>query len=414
VTTDEMPGALDGAVEWVTKTNVTDHARCPRAWWLIAHGEITHEESISPYDLPEVEAGVEFERDIVAGARPVDLDELTAGVEMSAAGQPPLVLETGLWINHDLGLRGEPDGIEIASGAWAPVEVKHHSRATPLDRLELAFYWMLLEPQREDSSPSPHGYLILDGVDGPAEPARIDLQPSHFAKVRQHIDAVRQARTGSEPLGCGRCHVCRRLRPQGVMSYDDWWNDLGTLFGLGYNRALQLAMVGIQTSTDLLDAGVEDILDRIKGRRWSFGRYQVEGWAAHAQAWADNEPVIYGNPPLMPGDYTTFDLEYLRQGEIWLAGMRPSDGDLTQIWAWTADEEPDLMRAVADYWAVQPDALMATWWGKGADMPAIKRATERTGVAFDLSTINHFDLCYWAMAHLRLPIRGLSLKDVAS
>lgn len=162
---------------------------------------------------------------------------------MSAAGQPPLVLQTGLWINHDLGLRGEPDDIEIASGAWAPVEVKHHSRATPLDPLELAFYWMLLEPQREDSSPRPHGYLILDGVDGPGEPARIDLQPSHFAEVRQHIDAVRQARTGSEPLGFGRCHVCRRLRPQVVMSLDDWFNDLGTLFGLGYNRALQLAMV---------------------------------------------------------------------------------------------------------------------------------------------------------------------------
>ena len=146
---------MDGAVVWVTKTNVTDHARCPRAWWLIAHGEITHEESISPYDLPEVEAGVEFELGIVAGARPVDLGELTAGVEVPAAGQLPLVLQTGLWINHDLGLRGEPDGIEIASGSWAPVEVKHHSRVTPLDRLELAFYWLLLDPQRGGSPPNP-------------------------------------------------------------------------------------------------------------------------------------------------------------------------------------------------------------------------------------------------------------------
>lgn len=414
MTIHEVPSARDGAVDWVTKTNVTDHARCPRAWWLIAHGKISHEDAISPHDLANVEAGVEFERDIVDCARPLDPGELAAGVEVSAAGQFPLVLQTGLWTNHDLGLRGEPDGIEIASGAWAPVEVKHHSRATPLDRLELAFYWMLLEPQREVSPPSPHGYLILGGPDGPFEPVRIDLQPSHFAKVRQHIDAVRLARIGSEPPGCGRCHVCRRLRPPIAMSYDDWSNDLGALFGLGYNRALQLAMVGIKTSTDLLDAGVEDILDRIHGRRWSIGRYQVDGWFAHAHAWAANQPVIYGDPRPMPEDYTTFDLEYLRQGEIWLAGMQPSDGALTQIWAWTADEETDLMRKVNDYWTARPGALMATWWGKGADLPALKRATERTGVAFDLSSVSHFDLFHWAMGHLRLPVRGLSLKNIAS
>jgi hypothetical protein len=37
----------------------------------------------------------------------------------------------------------------------ARVEVKHHSRPTPVDRRELAFHWMLLEPQREGWSSCP-------------------------------------------------------------------------------------------------------------------------------------------------------------------------------------------------------------------------------------------------------------------
>jgi hypothetical protein len=62
------------------------------------------------------------------------------------------MLQTGLWVNHDLSLRGEPDGIEMTSGTWVPVEVKHHSQPSSLDRLELAFYWLLLTPHRIDST----------------------------------------------------------------------------------------------------------------------------------------------------------------------------------------------------------------------------------------------------------------------
>lgn len=100
-----------------------------------------------------------------------------------------------------------------------------------------------------------------------------------FAKVRRHVDAVRQAWTSSEPLGCGRCHVSRRLRPQIVTSYDnDSQTDLGSHSGLGYSRndlgtPFDSATTGRSssrwwvsgTATDLLDTGVKEILDRIRG-----------------------------------------------------------------------------------------------------------------------------------------------------
>jgi hypothetical protein len=79
MSTDATPGVPMAEVQWVTKTNVTDYHRCPRAYWPIAHGEITHEESIAPHDLPQVVAGVEFERDLVAGASPVEYRRRLSG-----------------------------------------------------------------------------------------------------------------------------------------------------------------------------------------------------------------------------------------------------------------------------------------------------------------------------------------------
>lgn len=147
MSTVPMPGVPLADVQWVTKTNISDYHRCPRAYWLIAQGDITHEESISPFAVRAVEAGVEFERDVVAGAPSVDFDTAFSALELAAEGRSRLMLQTGFWVNHELGLRGEPDGIEMASGSWAPVEVKHHAHPTSLDRLELAFYWLLLAPQ---------------------------------------------------------------------------------------------------------------------------------------------------------------------------------------------------------------------------------------------------------------------------
>lgn len=412
LTNDAAFGMPPTDVQWVTKTNVTDYHRCPRAYWLIARGQITHEESISPYDLPQVDAGVEFERGVVAGAPPADLANISPAVELSTPGQPTLVLQSGLWANEDLGLRGEPDGVEIASGAWAPVEVKHHARPTSLDRLELAFYWLLLAPQRSDDTARPHGYLVLDGPDGPADPVRVELRAPHFTQVGTYVDAVRRARSGPEPYGCGRCYVCTTARPQSREVIVAHREDLANLFWLGDIRARQLPLVGIESCADLLALGCDEILDRVAGHGWGIGRYHVEGWIAHAQAWTTDAPVIYGDPPPMPDECIALDLEYLRQGEIWLAGMRPVGGELTQFWSWAGAGEADLMRSLANYWAARPETVMATWWGIGADVPALRRASERTGVEFSVDPGRHFDLYHWVMGHLRLPVRYLSLKDV--
>lgn len=208
--------------------------------------------------------------------------------------------------------------------------------------------------------------------------------------------------------------MCKLLRPQSSEIIALHRNDLANLFQLGHRRARQLALVGIESCDDLLTVGVDEMVERLRGHGWGIGRFHIESWIAHAQAWAANAPVFFGDPPPMPTDYVAFDLEYLPQGGIWLAGMRPVGGELTQFWTWDPAGEPDLIQSTAAYWAARPDARIATWWGKGADMPALRRASERTGVEVGMEPDRHFDLCHWAMRHLRLPTRYLSLKDVAA
>jgi predicted RecB family nuclease len=287
---------------------------------------------------------------------------------------------------------------------------------TALDRLELAFYWLLLDGQRGDGDYAPHGYLILKDDAGAAEPKRIELLDRHFIEVLRLVEAVRRLRTLPEPFGCGQCYTCREGHPQTVETFIIQRADgyLGSLFGLGFERIRHLGQVGVHSCDDLLNFGVDEVLDRVTGHGWSFGRYQVAGWVAHAQAFAENRLVVYGSPPPMPTEYVAFDLEYMRGGPIWLAGMLAPGAEPTQLWRWSEEDERPLMREIVAYWADRPDAVMLTWWGKGADLPTLRAASERTGVEFVPNLETHFDLCHWAMGHLRLPIQGLSLKDVAA
>jgi hypothetical protein len=65
-------------------------------------------------------------------------------------------------------LHGVPDGIETCDGALLPIEIKSHKRVQRIDALELASYWLLLEPYRTRQVP-PSRYLILRDSSAPQE-----------------------------------------------------------------------------------------------------------------------------------------------------------------------------------------------------------------------------------------------------
>jgi len=92
-----------------------------------------------------------------------------------------------------------------------------HKSVTPYDELELAFYWLLLAPQRTRQD-EPRGIVVLrrDGLPVSVE-VKIGTPP--IKRVFQLLEEVRAAReTRVTPRICG-CNVCANVRKQEVRSY---------------------------------------------------------------------------------------------------------------------------------------------------------------------------------------------------
>ncbi|HZZ65651.1 MAG TPA: hypothetical protein VFE17_09145, partial [Candidatus Baltobacteraceae bacterium] len=96
------------------------------------------------------------------------------------------LLKPPLLENEELQLFGKPDGIETACGLLVPLEVKSHRRPKFTDRLELAFYWMVLEAYRMRKA-EPYGVLILPNRFGGKERHEVEIAGSHFNTVKAII-----------------------------------------------------------------------------------------------------------------------------------------------------------------------------------------------------------------------------------
>ncbi len=94
-----------------------------------------------------------------------------------------------------------------ADGALEPIEVKSHKQLQRTDELELAFYWLLLEPLRRREVEQPCGHVILRR-DGAPNSVEVEITPRRLREVRRLIKEVRQAREqGVRMRACG-CRIC--------------------------------------------------------------------------------------------------------------------------------------------------------------------------------------------------------------
>jgi hypothetical protein len=141
---------LPGSQRWVSKTDLSRFYRCPFAFWLLdtRPGRLSR----NCQRLPDV---ADPHRPGLPGS-----GRSATPVTIGPAGLPALlrteitILGTPLFVNKKLKLRGCPDGIDAASGVLYPIEIKSHRAPTHLDRLELAFYWLLRQPYRTRHAPA--------------------------------------------------------------------------------------------------------------------------------------------------------------------------------------------------------------------------------------------------------------------
>ena len=349
---------------WVSKTDLSRWYRCPYAFWLLESGQMIFEETVGPFQMSLIHAGQDYQELVEQSATPVAVNpaELPALLETDAT-----ILGTPLFENKQLKLRGCPDGIDAARGALYPIEIKSHRAPTHLDRLELAFYWLLLQPHRTRPA-APAGVLILRRG---GKPVRVDVPVTSrlLDEAQRMIGEVRSARkNGVIPRVCG-CLVCSRARRAEVIQSVTERKDVSMILGVGrvYSAALEAA--GYATWDALTSRDPQAVARALTeaGAR-GCGPVKVADWQLHARALASGLPEFRpGAQWPITGPYIAVDLEYdVTPGNdhIWLTGaavIYPDGADHHSWWADTPQEEREALTGLAALLDQHPGLRVVTW-----------------------------------------------------
>jgi predicted RecB family nuclease len=398
---------------WVSKTDLTRYLRCPYAFYLLDRGLIPFEDAVNEQQVRLIQEGILFQQRVEAKALPVsitpsELPKVFATQSIRLFGVP--VLE-----HTALEIYGKPDAIDTAQGALFPVEVKSHKDIQRTDELELAFYWMLLEPYRTRLV-SPRGFLVLrsDGYDKLME---VELTAGRFEQVRELLSEIRNARQcGVRPRIC-TCTVCSGVMRDQILRATTANRDLTMIWDIGHFRARHLEAIGITNYDDLLAADTTTIIQRLYQRQCFASASQVERWKHHAKSYATLRPAFFGDRLQLDGSFIALDLEY-DGGLIWLVGVclvtcgRP---EYFALWADLPVEELNNIERLAEIVLANPSLPLLTWSGTGADMPQLKNAARRLNLnkPFEVILSRHLDLFQQVKNTVRFPIPQLSLRELA-
>lgn len=398
---------------WVSKTDLIRYVRCPYAFWLLDRGEIGFRDTVDDFGFRLLVKGAAFHRLVQASAR----------VEVHSEDLPSLLrkhvtlLGTPAFENHDLKIRGRPDGVNAAGGILAPIEIKAHKHVHRTDELELAFYWLVLEPYRTRDTVQPFGYLLLRR-DGGAERVEVPIGQPRLDEVRRLVGEVRETRRNDVlPRMCRRCTVCRQVKSDEVRRVTEARKDLTLIFGIGPTYARALEEIGVATWEHLVGCDSEMLAEEVRGRGHPVSTGQIERWKRHAEAWERRQPVFFGDGACVGDSFIALDLEY-GSDRIWLVGVCVVAGggrQITTLWADDEREERQNLRTLGEVLSANPALPVVTWSGETADLPQLRSAGRRLGLDGHLDAVfrRHVDLFLWAKKSVRLPVPGLGLKEVA-
>ena len=399
---------------FVTKTNVVDFERCPYAFLLLDRGVVTRDKAVTRDRAERMAAGVAFEERVVSSVEPAPP---AASVQELLCGDVDVFLGR-TFINRELRLAGIPDGVRPAGGELVPIEVKDHAYPTRRDALELAFYWLLLEPYRERVG-EPRG-IVIGNRRGEYVEVDVELTDDHFDTVSRLIDGVRSARRdGVVPDGLCECFVCAGPGRSALIAdllarrhVSLLWS-VGPVFSKGLSE-LHLDDFKVlakecpeAVAIDLRLAGYTNVSSRM-----------VERWQHHAAALLHGHPVVFAERRAVGRRFIAVDLEYTPHA-VWLIAAAVVDGGRRSVRQFWADDRAELkaaMLALGELVSSHQGFPVVTWSGNGADLPQLEAAAWSTGTRRAIRPVldRHVDAYAQARDALRLPIVGMSVKDVAA
>lgn len=394
--------------DWVSKSDVASLYRCPYAFWKLDRGDIRPSAIFDEATRRRVELGRSFHRELQGRTIKTGLGALLPSPEL---------------VNGSRRIYGVPDALLHADGNQFPVEFKWHQSVQPLDKIELAFYWHILEEHQDTSRLPPQGFVVLRTPSGePAEPMAVELTDRVLDRTARLVEDVRKARRqGVLPRIC-RCSACK---PGGVLHEtvtDAVWQRRGLtlIHGLSGKHAEHLEQIGIDTVDKLAERDWFGVLRAL----WEEGLtvpQQIERRIEQAKSFTREEPVIIGRLPTMEGPFALVDLEYRPGQFIWIVGVSivesldTPDASYHLLWAETEREEAANLRQFIEL-VDRDDLGVLTWSGTGADLPELRKALSRHGLGdyFGELAGRHIDLYREVTDAVALPLPHMGLKAVAS
>ncbi len=402
-------GVLHPKGEWVSKSDVLTYRRCPFVFWLLDTGQVEFEDTLGPSGRALVAAG-QAQREAELGAASTE----HAAPEASRGYAADILLDPPLLYNPERKLLGRPDGVWLEAGAFVPIVAGELDRdVSRTDELGLAFYWLLLEPNRQRGGLEPWGYVRVD-----TELWRVPLTSARFAELERLIAGVRAARRDGVKPRLHHCIYCRET-PEGrrrIESAVRGTKDLTMIWGIGRAMAERLEALGLRSFKGLLRRDPERLARTTAGVRPE----GVTAWQAHARSYLKRRPVMFGTERLPVGDMVVLDLEYYPAAHrIWLIGycevIRGRRRYVQRLVESPAREGAHLRTLCR---RLRTSSLpLLTWGGTTADIPQLRTAVARRRLPrgdLEATLACHIDAYAFVRDNVRLPILRAGLDDVAA
>jgi predicted RecB family nuclease len=398
---------------WVNKLDVVQYLRCQYKIYMAHNLSIPYDAFITPAAMEAlVNPGVEFEQTAV----PTLAVEEGMSIQESAR-EEVLLRSHDLIRNHDLGLQGVPDLVATEKGKLIPIEVKSHKTVIEADKIELAFYWRLLEPLRTRRA-AKKGYIMVNT----GEFVEVKLTDRHFIRLEEIIAQIRRLREeGTELVIVKECKNCtfKEEHAEAVRGA----GGLSLIQDIGSSRQTRLKSLGVDNIRDLAVIDIQDLYTRWRAEdRYSPTVGMLRQMQAHAQAFLSDEPRYIGDGGFPFVDQAVLlDLEYDPSRLIFLIGAHVfENGQIITKFQWFSAEKTDerqILEAFCEFICRLPEHWLLTWNGLAADIPQFKSAWRRHTLdpqILDKLCERHIDLYQVARDNVRLPITGLGLGPVAN
>lgn len=410
------PWQPDRKGPWVSKTDVLQFLQCPYRVFLHHQNGTPYEEFLGPELRQQLfEPGIAWEETVLAQQKALEIDSLDQARQMEGSLiLPPLIR------NHDLGLVGRPDLLYIEKGMPVPVEIKRRHQLEPeRDRLELAFYWLLLGLESERSVGGRRwGYMWL----GTGERTRLWLRRDDLQRVKELVRSVREVVRQQPSLSYQQACVTCKLRQQHLPII---WAQKGVsmIWGVGPIRSSQLRELGVHTVSDLAAADSMALHQRWRRlAKYAPGLEELKRMQAHARALLTGEVQRVGDALPPPKEALLLDLEYdsQRPQSVFVAGLllvqEGGEAGLHQGFAETEAEEEKVLASLARWLERYPNYPVVTWNGSAADLPTLASACSRWGLTRIMKNLQerHQDLYLQTLRSIRLPVLSYGLKEVAA